>query len=392
MKNNIELNLTKIPNELKLILEIIKIDNDDWISKEWHDDIDWDLFLELALHHRLYPLLYLKIVKMKNSWIPPEFLQKLSHHYRKNTFRMLHLSGEMEQLSKLLLDNDIRTLFLKGPGLATDLYGDISKRTCGDLDILIPLDDLEKANMLLVGLGYEKDEYIQTLLNDWKWRHHHFTYYHPLKGTKVEIHWRLNPAPSKEPSFNELWSRKRESSITSNPTYYMGLEDLFFFLVTHGARHGWSRLRWLVDIHQIVRKDLNWNTLEYLLKRYQSLHIGGQSLILASQLLNTDIKKDMQPLIMGKIPNKLAQDAIFYLERMVNLHTDPVPEDIAKHHAKHLFTLMSFQQKIVYFLSVIHPYYTDVETLPLPKKLHFLYFPLRPFLWVWRKTKKHALP
>ena len=100
----------------------------------------------------------------------------------------------------------------------------------------------------------------------------------------------------------------------------------------------------------------------------------------------------MTPLIKGNRPKKLAQEAIFYLEKMVNLHTDPVPNDIAKYHTKHLFSLMSFRQKLLYFLSVLHPYYTDVETLSLPKKLHFLYFPLRPFLWIWRKTRKHALP
>ena len=31
---------------------------------------------------------------------------------------MLHLSGEMEQVSKLFNENKIRTLFLKGPVLA----------------------------------------------------------------------------------------------------------------------------------------------------------------------------------------------------------------------------------------------------------------------------------
>ena len=35
--------------------------------------------------------------------------------------------------------------------------------------------------------------------------------------------------------------------------YILGREDLFLFLVSHGARHGWSRLRWLIDIHQIVK-------------------------------------------------------------------------------------------------------------------------------------------
>lgn len=392
MSKTADLNMAKVPKELKLILEIIKNENDHRISKVCHGNIDWGLFLELAYHHRLYPMLFLKLSKMENSWVPAKILQTLSHSYKKNTFKMLHLSGEMEQLSRLFIENGIRPLFLKGPILAADLYGEISMRTCGDLDILIPINDLEKANELLVNLGYEKDEYIQTLLNDWKWRHHHFTYYHPSKGTKIEIHWRLNPAPSIEPTFNELWERKRQSSITSYPAYFMSKEDLFFSLVTHGARHGWSRLRWLVDIHQILNKDLNWGLLNKRLKKYQIRHVAGQTFILLSQLLNTILPKDIHSLIGANRSKELAQDAIFYLEKMVNLHTDPVPEEISKFHANHLFSLMSVQQKFIYLLCVLHPYYTDVETLPLPKKLHFLYFPLRPFLWVWRKTRKHALP
>ncbi|CAM3962267.1 nucleotidyltransferase domain-containing protein [Lederbergia lenta] len=390
MNKHIDLNLTNISKELKLILEIVKSENDD-ISKDWYVDIDWDLFLQLALHHRLYPLIYTKIMKMEGSRIPSYISQTLYKYYQKNTFRMLHLCGEMEKLGKLFNENEILLLFLKGPILADDLYGDISKRTSGDLDILISIENLDKANALLIDLGYEKDEYIHSVLNDWKWRHHHFTYYHPIQDTKIEIHWRLNPAPSKEPTFNELWVRKRKSLITSYPIYFMGNEDLFYFLVTHGARHGWSRLRWLVDIHQIVKKDLNWNALYHLFKKYQSRYIGGQSLILSAQLLNTTITTDMIPIIKGNRSKSLAQDVIFYLERMVNLHMEPVPVEIAKYHTKHLFSLMSSQQKFIYLLSVLHPYHTDVETLSLPKKLHFLYFPLRPFLWMWRKTRKHAL-
>ena len=106
-----------------------------------------------------------------------------------------------------------------------------------------------------------KDDYIVKVLNDWKWRHHHITYFHPQKKIKLEVHWRLNPGPGKEPCFNELWERKRISSLTSFPVYFLGREDLFLFLVSHGARHGWSRLRWLVDIHQLVKQELDWSKL-----------------------------------------------------------------------------------------------------------------------------------
>ena len=75
-----------------------------------------------------------------------------------------------------------------------------------------------------------------------------YNIFHPTKQIKLEIHWRLNPGPGKEPGFEELWKRKRKSTLTSNSVYMLGEEDLFLFLVSHGARHGWSRLRWLVDI------------------------------------------------------------------------------------------------------------------------------------------------
>ena len=73
----------------------------------------------------------------------------------------------------------------------------------------------------------------------------------------LEIHWRLDARPSKEPTFNELWERKRVSPITSYPVYFLGEEDLFLYLVSHGARHGWFRLRWLLDIDQMVRKGFD---------------------------------------------------------------------------------------------------------------------------------------
>ena len=39
----------------------------------------------------------------------------------------------------------------------------------------------KKQKNCLLKLGYVKDDYIQTVLNDWKWRHHHVTYFHPEK-------------------------------------------------------------------------------------------------------------------------------------------------------------------------------------------------------------------
>ncbi|MBP1990381.1 nucleotidyltransferase domain-containing protein [Paenibacillus eucommiae] len=394
MNSDFHLDTALFPRELSLLLSFIQAGNVESMYSGMKDElgeIDWDHFLQLAWHHRVFPVLYAKLQQMDQTWIPPYVIQALQKKYQKNTFQMLHFSAEMEQLCKLFSESNIRTLVLKGPVLAADLYGDISLRTSGDLDILIPIHDLHQAEKLLDGLGYIKDDYIQTVLNDWKWRHHHITFFHHQKKLKIEIHWRLSPGPGKEPCFNELWERKRTCTVTQTPAYYLGREDLFLFLVSHGARHGWSRLRWLMDIDHIYQQNINYAKLIPLLKKYHQLDVAAQALILASQLLNTPLSAEMSVLTKQKRPRRLAQDALFYIYQMLNLHNEPLPEHVARYHKRHLFNLMSIQQKMLFLASQLFPYPGDADTLALPPYLHFLYFPLRPFLWAWRKTKKRVV-
>ncbi|WHY85174.1 nucleotidyltransferase family protein [Neobacillus novalis] len=393
MDNKLCLDVADLPMELRLLLKIIKEDNSG-IQLEHVDeaaDIDWNLFLDLSMHHRIYPSIYPKLKMLDVKWIPENVMNILGQQYKRNTFHMLHLSAEMEKISQLFSDSKMRLLNLKGPVLASDLYGDLSLRTCGDLDVLVPIQDLDRADQLLLNEGYVKDDYIQTILGDWKWRHHHVTYYHSQKQIKIEIHWRLNPGPGKEPRFDELWERKRRSSLTNSPVYYLGREDLFLFLVSHGARHGWSRLRWLTDIDKILKQKIDWDQLKKILRKYQYYHLGGQALFLSSQLLNSKLAEESKSLVSGHRPKRLAQEAIFYFEEMVNLHTIPVPTNVAVYHKRHLFSLMSLPQKISFILSTLYPFPQDAETLPLPKSIHFLYFPLRPILCIWRKMRKQEL-
>lgn len=386
------LEASHFPKELALLLYCM--------AKEPHDlatdapperfaDTDWDRFLRLALHHRLYPELYAKLLRAGTDWIPALVLRALRGHYESNTWHMLRLTAEMERVGSRLADSGIRSIVLKGPVLAAELYGGLSLRTSGDLDILIPLRELDRAEKLLLQLGYVKDDYIHTVLNDWKWRHHHLAFFHADNGTKLELHWRLGPGPGKEPGFQELWERKRTMAATA-PIHYLGREDLFLFLVSHGARHGWSRLRWLQDIDRIARQPVEGARLFHLLKKHRLSHIGGQALALTQTLLATPLSPGLARLAQTRRAAGLAQEALFYIRREINLHHEPLPEEVAAYHKRHLFSLKAFPNKLLFLLSFMYPYPEDVEMLALPKRLHFLYFPLRPFLWAWRKTRKHA--
>ncbi|MEX2461047.1 MAG: nucleotidyltransferase family protein [Paenibacillaceae bacterium] len=394
MGNELNLDVGVLPKELELLLLFMKCEGEENIyssHEELFINMNWDVFLELARHHRVYPYIYNRVKGLDEQWIPPYVIQELSSEYRKNTFHMLHLTGETDQICQLLAGNEIQVIVLKGPTLALDLYGDLSRRTCSDVDLLTPMENLNKVHELLVKLDYVKEDYFSTIFNEWTWRHHHVTYFHSQKRIKLEIHWRLHPGPSWEPNFNELWSRKRTLSTTSHSIYILGREDLFLFLAAHGARHGWSRLRWLLDIDRMVLHNIDWNKLNGLLKKYHFSQVAGQALILSSQLLDTPLKKEMYTLTSGYRPKHLAQEALFYIKQMVNLHSEPLPEDVSRYHRRHLFSLMSNQQKALFMFSLLYPYPIDAETLPLPRSIHFLYFPLRPFLCAWRKVRNLAL-
>ncbi|GAF65385.1 hypothetical protein BTS2_2283 [Bacillus sp. TS-2] len=381
---NLTLNKSSLSKELLYMINLL-IDS----QKHSYVNLNWNEFLAYAMHHRVYPLLHSKM-KERTEPIPEHVRHSIFLDYKQNVFQMLRLSAEMNYINEILVKQKINSLFLKGPVLAEELYGDLSLRTSSDIDLLIPLKDLKTAEKLLIDSGYEKDDYIQTVLNDWRWRHHHVTYFHPTKKIKVELHWRLHPGPGKEQKFEQLWERRRKSQNIGSAIYLLGREDLFLFLTVHGARHGWSRLRWLLDIHYLIEKELNWKILLELFKTYSNPHIGGQVFILLSQLFHIKITNEMKPFISKKAI-KLADEALYYQVNRVHLHTIPLPIEVANYHKMHVVRLRSFKQAALYYLSTLHPFPEDAQTLPLPTSLHFLYFPLRPFLWIWRKSRKLVL-
>ncbi|PEF41080.1 Renal dipeptidase [Bacillus sp. AFS094228] len=383
MKTKHSLDLSLLSNEIKLLLEILNGEEKKSFDNVLIKNIKWDYFLHLAIYHRVYPLIYHTLIRSDVKAIPNYVIQTLKQEYKKNTFQMLHLSGEMELLSELFTDKKIPILFLKGPIIASNLYGDVSLRTSKDLDILIPITKLEYAEELLLNLGYKREEET-SLLNELKWRGHHITYIHTQKNIQLEIHWRLHPVPSKEPCFNELWEQRRVSK-TSYPIYFLGEEHLFLYLVSHGARHGWFRLRWLKDIDQMLSKGFNIVNANILMKTYQSQHMVGQALILVSELLKTPINEDMMILTKGSQPRKLADSALYFIKEMEPLH---ILASTYKFR-RYLFLLKpSIVQKVIHFILLFYPTSSDVKTLRLPKTLNFLYFPLRPFLSIYRMLRK----
>ena len=375
------LQVTGFSKELKLMLALIKNDTNS-IQSFLDSSINWYVFLKVVKQHRLYPIVYKKLNEGFDKDVPIEIMSQIKSLYQQNTFQMMSLSAEMERISECFQEQGVRCLFLKGPALGYQLYEDLSLRTSNDLDLLISIKDFEKANNLLLQQGYKRDSYLRSILGDWKWKNHHVEYMHPETFHKIELHWKLHPGRAKEPSFEQLWNRKQISSLTSKPVYLLGMEDLFVFLMVHGARHGWFRLRWLVDLVDLSNQVTDWRMIKKMQRRYQVSHIAAQVDLLAKGLLDKNLSNSVH---VTKGANQLAEEALFLILNEVDIHDDQLSRRFAKRADQYYQAVMTRRQKFFRMIGALYPCIEDAKTLPLPKSLQFLYFPLRPFLWLWRR-------
>ncbi|GIQ69776.1 Renal dipeptidase [Xylanibacillus composti] len=336
-------------------------------------ELDWEQFLVLVDHHRVYPVVYATLKKIEHHIVPPHILSALHTRYSQNTFRMLYLTGEMERISRALSDAGVHLLMMKGPVLAHKLYGDLSLRTSKDLDVLVPPHMAEAADHVLTSQGYVSLE--NKKKKDRK-KDHHLTYRHVQSNAEIELHWRLNRETGREPDFSELWSRRQKSAITTFPVYCLGDEDLFFYLLTHGARHGWFRLRWLDDLDHMLKHDLDWREINDRLHEFKFTHLKDHTLLLASRLLGTPIKH----------AERLKED-----KRSVMLANLALQSISGENVSKYRYTIKSPRQKVKHVLELFVPKARDKEMLALPESLSILYFPLRPVLWFCRRCKQWFL-
>lgn len=377
------IDLSDISNELSFLLFILR-EAGDWDERrmrEYASTTKWDSFIQLTLHHRVFPNVYLKLSRHQSSCIPADVMETLRYHYNANVLKMMQLTRELNTISGQLAGDGIRTLILKGPVLAVQLYGDMAHRTSKDLDILMDAEDVERAEEVMARLGYMAEDK-PTAKPNWKSKTHHLSFRHKEHDVQVEIHWRLNPYSSGTHSFHQLWERRNTVEIMNLSFHCLGNEDLLHYLADHGARHAWFRLRWLADIDRLIPR-LNGEDMLAYLRKHGGQSFAGQAFLLAEQLFDSRIPSSMSGLTKHKKSIRLARTSLFFMKRIVKLN--PVPEkSVVWPYFRYSLSLMTGRQRARYLLHHLEPNREDMSQLPLYRPLHFLYLPLRPFLWFWR--------
>jgi hypothetical protein len=173
--------------------------------------------------------------------------------------------GFFLEITNLLRGHGIEFINLKGPLLSEHIYGDPTYRTSRDFDILVEPNQVNQTLQFLKNEGFhypdfewpkskKKQKIVLHFLNQ-------IEMVHEESGVMIEIHWKLFSTRITD-------QKKLERLIPENiETVEFGGTELnrfskefeLFYLIVHGGIHAWFRLKWLVDIHEILdRKTFNW--------------------------------------------------------------------------------------------------------------------------------------
>ena len=120
------------------------------------NNINFEKLITLTSGHLMLPALFFNIQKKKATYLFPEdFIDYIKNIFAINKARNEILLEEAKELSELLVENNIKHIFLKGTALLlSNVFEDIGERMIGDIDFIIQGKDEEKIKKVL-----EKNKY-----------------------------------------------------------------------------------------------------------------------------------------------------------------------------------------------------------------------------------------
>jgi hypothetical protein len=264
-----------------------------FLKGRFPDSLDWDLIAQQAERHGIVPLVFGRLKAEKSRAVPEETLEKLGRLSQTTAWRNLHFIHELLRILELFKLHRIEALTFKGPVLTALLYENPGLRFYEDLDFLVHPRDVARIVEILEADGYRPDmpiaspEQAAFLVRS----NFEFNLLRDDPPVTVEIHWGMGPRWFSNPSEEaDWWGRAIEIAIGGQTVRTLSCEDLLVLLSIHGAKHGWSKLKWSSDLARLVSlKDLDWT---YVFDRAASRKCRRQiqlGLLLAADLFKTPV-------------------------------------------------------------------------------------------------------
>lgn len=363
--------------------------------------VDADTFAALAIErHRVGPLVYEALKSMGPQILAGARGDLFAAAARANALPTLRAQRAHVMLDTWLADAGIDSMPFKGLTVAQRFYPRPECRHVLDLDVWVPPAQLDRARQVLLSKGFHllAGEPHQALLRRGP-RHRAFlaSYYHEEQYThaelgKVELHWKLS---GNQAQFGitpeQMRARGQEMRFGRRTVRVMDDVDLLLYLCEHGSRHGWGRLKWLVDLPRILNsREWDWTEVFSKAAGAGCLKTLALGLVLSRDLLGWQPPEAVARELGALRGLRLAACGMRYYLRL----RDDVGAPTLREHIVFVFmqsaktvllstSLMSTLQHLRRY--ALSP--DDLHLIRLPDSLFSVYYLLRPLLFVTRRIR-----
>lgn len=312
---------------------------------------DWEEILGDATGHGLTPLLYGWLMRTHmRPQLPVPMATSLEGQVFGLAARNLLLARELRSLLRTFEERRVRCAPLRGLALAERLYGDITVRPMGDVDLLVRKEDLPEVAAILRSLGYREIDrragFAQAFGNT-------LEFYKDRHGwVVVEPHWTIAYPPFVDRvDMDRVWKRCVRGQVVGVQTWLLCPEDLLLHLCLHLThRDGTAPLLWFYEIDRLVRQEqeaLDWSGLVSVAQEAQLEFLLSQVLGKVRALFGTPLP-DPPIHQLATAPRKSVEG------RFVRLLAG-APDVDGKESLAIFFTLKGVQTKLKYALALLFP-------------------------------------
>lgn len=341
---------------------------------------DWDYLLNLALRHRLLPLLYHNLNSICPEMVPEDILKELKDYFNANVRKNLMLTGELIKVLNLLESEGINAVPYKGPVLASMAYGNIGLRQFSDLDIFIDKSDAFKIRDTLVSNGYVPQFNLRkNMEGNYLKSQKGFVLLDKNQRFSIDFQWKFSGNFFSFHSVPEYLFNSQLDIIKLNGHNILNFspENLLLILSIHSAGHQWSHLIWICDIAELIKGyDLNWDEIIEKANLMGIKRMLSVNLSLVNRILGVNIPKKISKDIDLDTTTKKISDEVQKNLFSVKLKT-PNLSDWAYFHLK-----LREKPKDGIIDSIKHltvPSIEELKILRLNKNFYFLYYLIKPF-------------
>ena len=356
-------------------------------------DLDWNIVVRGLDRHGLTRVIR-EMIAMPGVVPPGEVAALRELQHGKSELALIQLM-EVVRICDLLDQAGVRFLLVKGIALSIQLYGQPGVRNGRDLDLLVEPGALARVDSVLESLGYRrpaedraKDQLAGRIPKE-------IGYIDASRGMLVEVHTRLTDnSDLYAPDFEALWETRETLTIGGRSFPTLGRKQLPIYLCAHGAKHGWSRLMWLLDIAALTGSPAEIDAALEDARRFQLENV----VLHALAMLHDWFGHDVPPQILARAQTSRS---VRILNRVTALH------HIGRHwyeppsrHSWRRFFLHSVLGRVISYtikpkasywrqqLSLDLVSSADRTIVALPPRFDWAYAVLRPFGWLIRRLRK----